>query len=257
MTTSGMSNTLKGSHHFAIMNFSFIQVISALGNRNCSVRYPYTGQVCLRELQAQQDRCSSNSSQDLITTTAENQVDLEQHLTILLNSGLNIFNSSPECVLGFRSFLCDRAFGSCDSTLSSRDKCRNVRDSLCTREWLEIESFIGGLPVCEDLPEGTAQVSRVTDSEVTAVSTVSTVSSPSCNESSVDTPTQSNPLNCSEFFFFHTSNNLCLPICGWSPHLDRNTDELNIALSAIGIVGLLLFSSINLLSAVTVQRHTL
>lgn len=175
----------------------------------------------------------------------------------MLNTIFPYLNPTPECDSAFRSVVCDYVFESCNgnSTSSSfitRDQCRDVRDRLCMREWTEIEHLLGlrGLPVCEDLPTKQESLTSALDSEVN-------VSSSSCNGSSfeaVDTHSPSNPLNCSEFFFFDASSNLCLPICGWSPHLDQNANNLARDISAIC---LLVFSIINLLSAFTIQRHTL
>lgn len=116
--------------------------------------------MCRKELFPQH---SSNSSHDLIKVTAENQEEIEQILTVMLSNGFSYFNPSPECDSAFREFVCDYSFGACDeklSPLATGDKCRDVRDRLCVREWPEFTNILGfqaKLPICEDLPEVTAQ----------------------------------------------------------------------------------------------------
>lgn len=128
-------------------------------SKECSIQYPYTGQVCHTELLIQQDKCSPNSSLVLANITDANQNEIEQYLNILLTIGFPNFEPSPECDSAFRKFFCAFIFGACNrnlSPLATRDKCKDVRDNLCVKEWLVINKIFisqAQLPICEDLPE--------------------------------------------------------------------------------------------------------
>ena len=138
---------------------TFLQLSTLLrGGRtaNCSFKTPYIGQVCLPELTAPQGTCQS---QDMLNVSVTNQESLEEYLLLLLSIGLPFFNPSPNCTAAFRSFSCLNLFGVCDDNLTefaTREACVNVRDGVCARVWQEVSDFVGpgGLPVCEDLPEG-------------------------------------------------------------------------------------------------------
>ena len=126
---------------------------------NCSSKFPYSGQVCRKELSPLPRTYSSNTSLDVLEVTTQNQESLEQKLAILLNTILPSTNPSPECDVAFRSFSCLYALGACDnnsSVLATRATCSDLRDRVCVREWTRIIDFIGpgDLPVCEDLPSG-------------------------------------------------------------------------------------------------------
>jgi hypothetical protein len=102
--------------------------------------------------------CYSGSSQDTLNVTVVNQDILEQ-FGVTLFSALPSFDLSPECSPAFLSFFCFFLFGACDTDsnmLATRQMCVDVRDGVCVREWKEIDDFLGpgGLPVCEELPEG-------------------------------------------------------------------------------------------------------
>lgn len=125
---------------------------------DCSPSFPYSGQVCRRELSTERISCTSNTSQDTLNVSVKNQ-DLSEHfLTIFLRSGLPSFHPSPECEAAFRDFICLSVLGACGANsteLATRDMCTSVRDGVCAREWLQVSAFLGpeGLPICEELPE--------------------------------------------------------------------------------------------------------
>ena len=129
---------------------------------SCSSALPYEGQVCRRQLSTERVTCLSDSSQDTLNVTVADQDILEQY-TVILVAGIMFFEPSPECAETFQSFLCFFGFGACDTdstVLATRQMCVNVRDGVCVREWREISDFLGpgGLPVCEELPEGPGMI---------------------------------------------------------------------------------------------------
>ena len=127
---------------------------------SCSSALLYEGQVCQRELSTERVTCLS---EDTLNVTVADQDNLEQFVTLLF-SELHNFDPSPRCYTEFRSFTCLLVFGVCSTNstmLATRQMCFNVRDEVCVREWREISDFLGpgGLPVCEELPEGPAVLS--------------------------------------------------------------------------------------------------
>ncbi len=142
-----------------------LQLLRLLSEANisytgCAVQFPYTGQVCRRELSYMQDPSLSNSSQGILNVSVTNQEVLENFERNIFR-GLPNFNPSPECEVAIRLFACLHYFQACDdnmSVLATGAVCRDVRDRICVREWMEIDEFLGpsGLPICEELPEGNA-----------------------------------------------------------------------------------------------------
>ena len=142
---------------------NLLQIAHVLSEANvsytgCAVQFPYTGQVCHRELSYMQD-FSLPSVSSILNVSVTNQEALEKFAVIFLETGFPNFNPSPECDMAFRLFGCLFYFAPCDSNMSvlaTRTLCRDVRDRVCVREWMELDEFLGtgGLPICEDLPEG-------------------------------------------------------------------------------------------------------
>jgi hypothetical protein len=125
---------------------------------SCSSALPYNGEICQQELNVQRLVCLSNSSRDTLNVTVVDQASLEQ-FGVALFTALPSFDLSPECSPAFLSFFCFFLFGACDTDsnmLATRQMCVDVRDGVCVREWRELDGFLGpgGLPVCEELPEG-------------------------------------------------------------------------------------------------------
>ena len=82
-------------------------------------------------------------------------------MVIFLDTGIHNFNPSPQCEVALRLFACLHYFAPCDSNMSVLavgSMCMAVRDRVCVKEWMAIDEFIGpgGLPICEELPEGNA-----------------------------------------------------------------------------------------------------
>lgn len=75
-----------------------------------------------------------------------------------------------------------------------------------------------------------------------------------CNDTSLEERTE---LNCSALFSFDPSSGTCRPVCGWNPHLEQFSVTFVIIAVVFMCTVLMLFSSINLLLAFTIQRHSL
>lgn len=87
---------------------------------------------------------------------------------------------------------------------------------------------------------------------ITDPSTVTNASVPPSCEAVNDTQ-----FNCSDSFYFDTSLGLCRLSCGFSPHKNILSREGLRSIGIFATVMLLLFSVINLLSALTFQRKVM
>lgn len=63
-------------------------------------------------------------------------------------------------------------------------------------------------------------------------------------------------LNCTSGFEYSPLG-ICIPMCGWSPHLQQLSSTSVIVLSVLGLVILMVFSVINLLLSFTIQRDSM
>ena len=128
--------------------------------RTCTQVSEYSGEVCRDELMSLQ-MCFSGVTSPLNIPSSIDQQTVESDATRLVN-GLSFLNPSQQCSEAIMPFLCLSIFGLCDSsnTLHTvlRQECLDIRDDICTREWSQAIAFLGDgvLPVCEDLPDVTA-----------------------------------------------------------------------------------------------------
>jgi hypothetical protein len=77
-----------------------------------------------------------------------------------------------------------------------------------------------------------------------------------CNNSSCEAASTIE-LNCTAGFEFDPFTGICRPLCGWSPHLQQIASPSVNIITTFSYLMLIIFSSINLLLAFTIQRGSI
>lgn len=126
-------------------------------------RNAYSGKICFNEL-TQYTSCDSPGTRDTpyISNTMQDQMEIEETVDQLVFALDLLIQPSKECRCAVVPFLCVYFFGACgsgnDDYRPTSSQCRDVRDSVCQREWEEASALLDlqdlpQLPDCSTLPD--------------------------------------------------------------------------------------------------------
>lgn len=98
-----------------------------------------------------QSNCLHEPGQPISITRGDRSQLANQFL-----QGLTAFGASSSCITEASSFVCLFAYGLCSSTgvyiQPTSSQCEELRDSLCSSEWVAAINFGIDLPDCNDFP---------------------------------------------------------------------------------------------------------
>ena len=123
---------------------------------SCSAQ-PYTGSVCLQELQDWQNCLPERRNDSAVFVPSD--IDLEtreNEAELLFTTGLPLLQASEHCTAESRSYFCLLLFALCDGSgrkrLPSREECIYVQENICAAEIQrasEIELFASVIQDCD------------------------------------------------------------------------------------------------------------